>query len=111
MSSCLLAQAITGIEGVIATLVNLKNFVYLVPAGLGAAAMGFCYTLTASASTVSTGLVAGIAVAAVLLLYYGARLTDVLEAPGAKKEFVAFNLFGSFAMIVVDLQGLGQLGP
>ena len=104
-------QAITGVEGVAATLGNLQNFVYLVPAAIGAAAMGFCYTLTASASTVSTGLIAGSAVAAVLLLYNGARVTDVLKAPGAKKELVAFNLFGSFAMIVVDIQGLGQLGP
>ena len=101
--------AITGFEGIAATVAKLSNFVYLAPAAIGAAGMAFCYTLTRDASTVTTGLIAGTAVAAVLLAYNGARIANVLEAPRAQKEFVAFNLFGSFAMIVVNLQGLANL--
>ena len=48
-------------------------------------------------------------VAAALLVYNGLRIADVLAAPDAQKNFVAFNLFGSFAMILVNLQGLANL--
>lgn len=102
-------QVITGLEGLAATGANLKNFIYLAPAALGAGGMYFCYTLTASPTTVSTGLFAGSAVAAALLVYNGLRIADVLAAPDAQKNFVAFNLFGSFAMILVNLQGLANL--
>ena len=71
--------------------------------------MYFCYTLTASPASVSTGLIGGTAVAAALLVYNGLRIADVLAAPDAQKQIVAFNLFGSFAMILVNLQGLANL--
>ena len=103
------SQVITGLEGLAATGANLKNFLYLAPAALGAGGMYVSYTLTASPATVSTGLIAGSVVAAALLVYNGLRIADVLAAPDAQKNFVAFNLFGSFAMILVNLQGLANL--
>ena len=104
-------QVTTGLEGLAATVSNPRNFVYLAPALLGAAGMSFSASMTASASTVSTGLVAGNVVAALLVVYNGLRIADFLEAEGAQKEFVAFNLFGSIAMVLVNFSGLGNLGP